>query len=118
METPIFPVGAPPAPGTGTGAGPGVSQRQPWYPVTGAVRAAEAVGVWGVGGLGVHAVQLLRAVGACPVVAVDPSPVARERAPAAGADAALDSAAPASATSSSGSSATAARTCRWPSRSS
>ncbi|MFH9434673.1 zinc-binding dehydrogenase [Streptomyces rochei] len=68
----------------------------PWGAITetGAVRPAEAVGVWGVGGLGVHAVQLLRAAGACPVVAVDPNPVARERARAAGADLALDSADP------------------------
>ncbi|MFD5364082.1 zinc-binding dehydrogenase [Streptomyces tendae] len=68
----------------------------PWGAITesAAVRPAEAVGVWGVGGLGVHAVQLLRAVGACPVVAVDPNPVARERALAAGADLALDSADP------------------------
>ncbi|MDG9723208.1 MULTISPECIES: zinc-binding dehydrogenase [unclassified Streptomyces] len=68
----------------------------PWGAITetGAVRPAEAVGVWGVGGLGVHAVRLLRAIGACPVVAVDPSPVARERALAAGADLALDSADP------------------------
>ncbi|MEU8621591.1 zinc-binding dehydrogenase [Streptomyces sp. NPDC048623] len=69
----------------------------PWgaITVTGAVKPAEAVGVWGVGGLGVHAVQLLRAVGACPVVAVDPNPTARERALAQGADLALDSADPA-----------------------
>jgi D-arabinose 1-dehydrogenase-like Zn-dependent alcohol dehydrogenase len=68
----------------------------PWsaITVTGAVRPAEAVGVWGVGGLGVHAVQLLRAVGACPIVAVDPSEAARERALSAGADLALDSADP------------------------
>ncbi|MFG3129972.1 zinc-binding dehydrogenase [Streptomyces tendae] len=68
----------------------------PWGAITesAAVRPAEAVGVWGVGGLGVHAVQLLRAIGACPVVAVDPNPVARERALAAGADLALDSADP------------------------
>ncbi|MFF1488881.1 zinc-binding dehydrogenase [Streptomyces sp. NPDC058319] len=68
----------------------------PWGAITGtgAVRPAEAVGVWGAGGLGVHAVQLLRAVGACPVIAVDPSPVARERALAAGADLALDPADP------------------------
>ncbi|MFJ5919758.1 zinc-binding dehydrogenase [Streptomyces ardesiacus] len=65
----------------------------PWGAITetGQVRPGEAVGVWGVGGLGVHAVQLLRAIGACPVVAVDPNPVARERALAAGADLALDS---------------------------
>ncbi|WP_217251283.1 zinc-binding dehydrogenase [Streptomyces sp. AC602_WCS936] len=68
----------------------------PWGAITetGAVRPAEAVGVWGAGGLGVHAVQLLRAAGACPVVAVDPNPVARERALASGADLALDSADP------------------------
>ncbi|EFF88419.1 zinc-containing dehydrogenase [Streptomyces sp. e14] len=55
----------------------------PWgaVTVTGAVRPAEAVGVWGAGGLGVHAVQLLRTVGACPIVAVDPNPVARETRP-------------------------------------
>ncbi|MCW5249688.1 zinc-binding dehydrogenase [Streptomyces sp. SHP 1-2] len=68
----------------------------PWGAITdtGAVRPGEAAGVWGAGGLGVHAVQLLRAVGACPVVAVDPNPVARERALAAGADLALDPADP------------------------
>ncbi|MFC9482832.1 zinc-binding dehydrogenase [Streptomyces griseus] len=64
----------------------------PWAAVTatGDVRAAEAVGVWGVGGLGAHAVQLLRAVGAHPVVAVDPAPAARKRALEFGADLALD----------------------------
>lgn len=64
----------------------------PWAAVTatGDVRAAEAVGVWGAGGLGAHAVQLLRAVGAHPVVAVDPAPAARRRALEFGADLALD----------------------------
>jgi threonine dehydrogenase-like Zn-dependent dehydrogenase len=68
----------------------------PWGAITqtGAVRPAEAVGVWGVGGLGVHAVQLLRVIGACPIVAVDPNPTARQRALAAGADLALDPANP------------------------
>ena len=68
----------------------------PWAAITatGRVRPAEAVGVWGAGGLGVHAVQLLRLVGAAPVVAVDPLPAARERALALGADAALDPAEP------------------------
>lgn len=68
----------------------------PWAAVTatGDVRAAEAVGVWGVGGLGAHAVQLLRAVGAHPVVAVDPAPAARRRAREFGADLALDPADP------------------------
>ncbi|MFE2292451.1 zinc-binding dehydrogenase [Streptomyces sp. NPDC059452] len=64
----------------------------PWAAVTGTgdVRAAQAVGVWGAGGLGAHAVQLLRAVGAYPVIAVDPAPAARRRALDFGADLALD----------------------------
>nr|WP_242423814.1 zinc-binding dehydrogenase [Frankia sp. EI5c] len=64
----------------------------PWGAIvhTGEVRPAEAAGVWGVGGLGAHAVQVLRAVGAYPIVAVDPVPAARERALALGADLALD----------------------------
>ncbi|MFD4024409.1 zinc-binding dehydrogenase [Streptomyces sp. NPDC058576] len=68
----------------------------PWAAVTatGDVRAAEAVGVWGAGGLGAHAVQLLRTVGAHPVVAVDPAPAARRRALEFGADLALDPADP------------------------
>ncbi|MER8193077.1 zinc-binding dehydrogenase [Streptomyces microflavus] len=65
----------------------------PWAAVTGTgdVRPAQAVGVWGAGGLGAHAVQLLRAVGAYPVLAVDPAPAARDRALHFGADLALDS---------------------------
>ncbi|MEH0844019.1 zinc-binding dehydrogenase [Micromonospora sp. CPCC 205711] len=68
----------------------------PWAAVTdtGRTRPGEAVGVWGVGGLGAHAVQLLRLVGAAPVIAVDPLPAARERALTLGADAALDPADP------------------------
>ncbi len=64
----------------------------PWAAITAtaAVRAGEAAGVWGIGGLGSHAVQLLRIVGAAPVVAVDPSAAARRRALELGADAALD----------------------------
>jgi D-arabinose 1-dehydrogenase-like Zn-dependent alcohol dehydrogenase len=61
---------------------------------TAQVRPAEAVGVWGVGGLGAHAVQLLRLAGAAPVIAVDPLPAARDRAMDFGADLALDSADP------------------------
>jgi threonine dehydrogenase-like Zn-dependent dehydrogenase len=61
---------------------------------TAQVRAAEAVGVWGVGGLGAHAVMLLRLAGAAPVIAVDPLPAARARALDFGADIALDSADP------------------------
>ena len=68
----------------------------PWGAITATAKVgpAQSVGVWGIGGLGAHAVQLLRAVGACPIVAVDPSPAARERALAFGADVALDSADP------------------------
>jgi threonine dehydrogenase-like Zn-dependent dehydrogenase len=69
----------------------------PWGAITGAGRAAvpgRPAGVWGVGGLGAHAVQLLRIVGAAPIVAVDPLPAARERALEFGADAVFDPAAP------------------------
>jgi D-arabinose 1-dehydrogenase-like Zn-dependent alcohol dehydrogenase len=55
-----------------------------------ALRPGETVGLWGIGGLGVHAVQVARLAGAGLVVAVDPIETARERALAAGADAALD----------------------------
>ncbi|MER5337823.1 zinc-binding dehydrogenase [Micromonospora sp. NPDC002717] len=68
----------------------------PWAAVTdtGRTRPGEAVAVWGVGGLGAHAVQLLRLVGAAPVIAVEPLAAARDRATALGADAALDPADP------------------------
>ncbi|MEE1930198.1 zinc-binding dehydrogenase [Streptomyces sp. TRM 70351] len=68
----------------------------PWAAITatGRTRAGHPAGVWGVGGLGAHAVQLLRLVGAAPIVAVDPSGAARERALEYGADLALDSADP------------------------
>jgi D-arabinose 1-dehydrogenase-like Zn-dependent alcohol dehydrogenase len=58
-----------------------------------ALRPGEAVGLWGIGGLGVHAVQIARMVGAAPIIAVDPNPDARARALAVGADHALDPAA-------------------------
>ena len=54
------------------------------------VRPGEAVGLWGIGGLGVHAVQVARLLGAAPIVAVDPLASARERALRLGADVALD----------------------------
>lgn len=68
----------------------------PWGAVTttAGVRPAQSVGVWGIGGLGAHAVQLLRAVGAYPIIAVDPAPAARRRALDFGADLALDPADP------------------------
>ncbi|GIF14257.1 zinc-binding dehydrogenase [Actinoplanes teichomyceticus] len=64
----------------------------PWAAITttAGVRPARAVGVWGVGGLGAHAVQLLRMIGAAPIIAIDPLPLARERAVRFGADLALD----------------------------
>ncbi|WP_035805142.1 zinc-binding dehydrogenase [Kitasatospora mediocidica] len=64
----------------------------PWAAITDTAQTqpAQAVGVWGVGGLGAHAVQLLRLIGASPVIAVDPLPAARERALEFGADVALD----------------------------
>ncbi|GAA0668351.1 zinc-binding dehydrogenase [Streptomyces malaysiensis subsp. malaysiensis] len=57
---------------------------------TAQLRSAEAVGIWGLGGLGTHLVQLTRICGASPIVALDPLPAARERALALGADFALD----------------------------
>ncbi|MFD6953157.1 zinc-binding dehydrogenase [Nocardiopsis sp. TSRI0078] len=64
----------------------------PWAAITSTadVGPAEAVAVWGVGGLGAHAVKLLRLVGAAPVIAADPDPRARQRALDFGADVALD----------------------------
>lgn len=58
------------------------------------LRPAESIGLWGIGGLGVHAVQVARMVGAAPIIALDPLPAARERALTLGADEALDPTAP------------------------
>ena len=55
-----------------------------------ALRPGESVGLWGIGGLGVHAVQVARMVGAAPIIAIDPLESARERALSVGADIALD----------------------------
>ncbi|KFU75813.1 zinc-binding dehydrogenase [Amycolatopsis lurida NRRL 2430] len=57
---------------------------------TAALRPAEAVGVWGLGGLGTHLVQLARLCGASPIIALDVRPAARELALKRGADVALD----------------------------
>jgi D-arabinose 1-dehydrogenase-like Zn-dependent alcohol dehydrogenase len=54
------------------------------------VTAGDTVVVFGLGGLGLHAVQLLGGVLGCEVIGVDPRPVARERALALGAAAAVD----------------------------
>lgn len=56
----------------------------------GGLKPGETVGLWGIGGLGTHAVQIARLCGAGFIVAVDPLPSARERAVRLGADAALD----------------------------
>ncbi|HXJ65824.1 MAG TPA: zinc-binding dehydrogenase [Actinomycetota bacterium] len=56
----------------------------------GALRPGERVGLWGIGGLGTHAVQIARLAGASFVAAIDPIPEARERALRLGADAAYD----------------------------
>ncbi len=57
---------------------------------TGKVGIGESVGVWGVGGVGTHIVQLARLVGAVPVIAVDVKPAVLERAVELGADHAFD----------------------------
>jgi len=58
---------------------------------TGRVGIGESVGVWGVGGVGTHIVQLARLVGGAPIVAVDINPAVRDRALELGADYAFDS---------------------------
>lgn len=50
----------------------------------------ESVGVWGAGALGGAALAVARALGAAPVVAVEPDEVARATTPDRGADASLD----------------------------
>lgn len=57
---------------------------------TGAVRPGERVAIFGVGGLGTHAVQIAKMAGAGFVAAVDPLAGARDRALALGADVALE----------------------------
>jgi D-arabinose 1-dehydrogenase-like Zn-dependent alcohol dehydrogenase len=57
---------------------------------TGKVGIGESVGVWGVGGVGTHIVQLARLVGAVPVIAVDIKPDVLDRALDLGADYAFD----------------------------
>ncbi|WP_333891147.1 zinc-binding dehydrogenase [Mycolicibacterium gadium] len=57
---------------------------------TGKVGIGESVGVWGVGGVGTHIVQLARLVGAAPVIAVDVKAAVLERAVELGADHAFD----------------------------
>ncbi len=56
----------------------------------GGLRPAELVGLWGIGGLGVHAVQIARLAGAGLIIAVDPNDAACQRALDFGADHALN----------------------------
>lgn len=54
------------------------------------LRVAESVGVWGLGGIGTHLVQLARIAGASPIIGLDPVAEVRERALSLGADFTLD----------------------------
>ena len=60
----------------------------PWAAIssTGKVQAGESAVVFGIGGLGIHAVQLLKIVGCSKVIAIDPREDARANALARGAD--------------------------------
>ena len=59
----------------------------PWAAIssTGKIQAGESVAVFGLGGLGIHAVQLLKIVGCKKIIAIDPRAAARENALARGA---------------------------------
>ncbi len=63
----------------------------PWAAITqtAQMKSGESALVYGIGGLGAHAVQLLKMVGIAPLIAVDPLAEGRERAAALGADYAL-----------------------------
>ncbi|WP_232240854.1 alcohol dehydrogenase catalytic domain-containing protein [Kutzneria sp. 744] len=54
------------------------------------LRMAQSVGVWGLGGIGSHLVQLARLAGASPIIGLDPVAGVRDRALALGADFVLD----------------------------
>ena len=60
----------------------------PWAAIssTGKIQAGESAVVFGVGGLGIHAVQLLKIVGCSKIIAIDPRSEARAHALARGAD--------------------------------
>jgi D-arabinose 1-dehydrogenase-like Zn-dependent alcohol dehydrogenase len=64
----------------------------PWAAITSTakIKAGESVAVFGIGGLGFHAIQLLALVGCSRIIAVDPRPEARERALEVGAHFAFD----------------------------
>lgn len=58
------------------------------------IAPGEGVGVWGAGSLGGCAIAVARAMGAAPIIAVDPDPITRSAALDLGADVALDPADP------------------------
>lgn len=64
----------------------------PWAAIstTAKIQSGETAAVFGVGGLGIHAVQLLKMIGCSKVIAIDPLPEARARALEMGADFAFD----------------------------
>ena len=68
----------------------------PWAAIssTAKMKAGESVAVFGVGGLGIHAVQLLAILGCAPIIAIDPRTDAREKALEIGASHAFDPADP------------------------
>lgn len=64
----------------------------PWAAIssTAKMQAGETAAVFGVGGLGIHAVQLLKMIGCSKVIAIDPRAEARQKALEIGADFAFD----------------------------
>ena len=64
----------------------------PWAAIssTAKIQSGENVAVFGVGGLGIHAVQLLKLIGCRKVIAIDPRSDAREKALEIGADFTFD----------------------------
>ena len=64
----------------------------PWAAIssTAKIQRGESAAVFGIGVLGIHAVQLLKIVGCSKIIAIDPRPEAREKALKVGADFAFD----------------------------
>ncbi|MFM8523858.1 MAG: zinc-binding dehydrogenase [Actinomycetota bacterium] len=64
----------------------------PWAAIssTAKIQSGESVAVFGVGGLGIHAVQLLKIIDCNKIIAIDPRPDARAQALELGADFAFD----------------------------